>query len=70
MNVNQWLKVYGKRIEDLNYSLQECAMSGFSDGKLNLQEVANLFKGAIDEIKSLQGKVDSLSEALRDNNGK
>jgi hypothetical protein len=69
MSNNQWLKDYGKRVEDLNYTLAECSMSGFSDGKLDLEEVSQLFRGTIAEIKSLQQKVDSLSEALRNSNG-
>ena len=65
MSDNQWLKDYGKRIEDLNYSIQECIMVGSADGKLNLEEVMELFRGTIAEIKSLQNKIDALSDALR-----
>ena len=66
MSDNQWLKDYGKRVEDLNYNIQECIMSGSADGKLDLEEVMELFRGTIAEIKNLQAKVDALSEALRD----
>jgi hypothetical protein len=69
MSDNQWLKDYGKRVEDMNYSIQECIMSGSADGKLNLEEVMELFRGTIAEIKSLQMKVDALTLALRGNNG-
>lgn len=69
MSDNQWLKDYGKRVEDMNYTLQECIMSGFTDGKLNLEEVMELFRGTVSEIKSLQEKVNALSEALRNKNG-
>ncbi len=65
MNENQWLKDYGKRVEDMNYTIQECIMSGFTDGKLDLEEVMELFRGTVAEIRSLQAKVDALSEALR-----
>ena len=68
MSNNQWLKDYGKRVEDMNYTIQECIMSGSADGKLNLEEVMELFRGTVAEIKSLQNKVDALSEALRNNN--
>ena len=65
MSNNQWLKDYGKRVEDLNYNIQECVMAGSADGKLNLEEVMELFRGTINEIKSLQEKVNALSDALR-----
>jgi len=65
MSENQWLKDYGKRVEDMNYTLQQCIMAGSADGKLNLEEVMELFRGTINEIKSLQEIVNSLSEALR-----
>jgi Flp pilus assembly protein TadB len=70
MSNNQFLKDYGQRVEDMNYTLQECIMSGFTDGKLNLEEVMELFRGTIAEIKQLQEKVNALSEALRNNNEK
>ena len=68
MSENQWLKDYGKRVEDMNYTIQECIMSGSADGKLNLEEVMELFRGTINEIRSLQVKVNALSEALRNKN--
>lgn len=68
MSDNQFLKDYGERIENLNYTIQECIMAGSADGKLNLEEVMELFRGNVAEIRSLQQKVDALSEALRGNN--
>jgi len=68
MSNNQWLKDYGKRVEDLNYNITECVMAGSADGKLDLEEVMELFRGTVAEIKSLQSKVDALSEALRNKN--
>jgi len=68
MSNNQWLKDYGKRIEDLNYTITECVMAGSADGKLDLEEVMELFRGTVAEIKSLQNKIDALSEALRNKN--
>jgi len=65
MSENQWLKDYGKRVEDINYIMQECIMSGSADGKLDLGEVMELFRGTIAEIKSLENRVHALSEALR-----
>ncbi len=70
MNKNQWLKDYGKRIENLNYTIQECIMIGFADGKLDLEEVMKLFRGCIVEIKNLQNQVESLKESLRNTNEK
>jgi len=70
MSDNQWLKDYGKRVEDMNYTIQECIMSGSADGKLNLEEVMELFRGTINEIKSLQEIINSLSDALRNINEK
>jgi len=64
MSDNQWLKDYGKRVEDLNYNIQECIMSGSADGKLDLEEVMELFRGTVAEIKNLQSQVDALKEAL------
>jgi len=64
MSDNQWLKDYGKRVEDMNYTIQECVMAGSADGKLNLEEVMELFRGCVGEIRNLQMQVDSLKEAL------
>ena len=64
MSDNQWLKDYGKRIEDLNYNITECVMAGSADGKLDLEEVMKLFRGTVVEIKNLQSQVDALKEAL------
>jgi hypothetical protein len=61
---NQWLKNYGERVEKINYTIQECIMSGSADGKLDLEEVMELFRGQVGEIKNLQSQVDSLKEAL------
>ena len=62
---NQWLKDYGKRIENMNYTLNECIMRGSSDGgNLNLEEVLQLFRGSIAEIKALQLQVETLKESL------
>jgi len=68
MNENQWLKDYGKRVEDMNYTIQECIMSGFTDGKLDLEEVMELFRGTVAEIKNLQSQVNALKEALINKN--
>lgn len=65
MSDNNFLKAYGKRIEELNYNIQECIMAGSSEGKLDLEELMQMFRGCITEIKGLQQKVDSLSDALR-----
>jgi hypothetical protein len=70
MSNNQWLKDYGKRVEDMNYTIQECIMSGSADGKLNLEEVMELFRGTVNEIRGLQEKVNALSQALRNSNAK
>ena len=64
MSENQWLKDYGKRVEDMNYAITECVMAGSADGKLDLEEVMELLRGTVAEIKNLQNKVDALSEAL------
>jgi hypothetical protein len=66
MSDNQWLKDYGKRVEDLNYTVQECIMAGSADGKLDLEEVMQMFRGSITEIKRLQQQVNSLTDALRE----
>ena len=68
MSENQWLKDYGKRVEDLNYNIQECIMSGSADGKLDLEEVMELFRGTVAEIRNLQSQVDALKEALINKN--
>ncbi len=65
MITNKFLKDYYERIEKLNYRIEECIYVGAADGRLDLVEVETLFKGCINEIKGLQLKVDSLSEALR-----
>jgi hypothetical protein len=65
MATNQFLHDYYDRIEKMNYTIQECVMAGSADGKLDLEEVMALFRGSVAEIKSLQQKVDSLSDALR-----
>lgn len=62
---NTFLQTYNHQISSLANDLERYALMGTSDTKLNLREVSTLFMGAINEIKSLQSKVDALSEALK-----
>ncbi len=65
MGTNNWLKDYGKRLEQLNYTLEQSIQRGSFDTELNLKEVMSLFRGSVNEIKSLQSQVDVLKEALK-----
>jgi len=65
MSDNNFLKSFGTRVEQLNFRLEESILRGSFDTELNLNEVLQLFRGTIAEIKNLQLQVDSLKEALR-----
>jgi len=69
-NNNSWLKSYGKRLEQINYMMEESILRGSFDTELNLNEILSLFRGSIGEIKSLQNQVDVLKEALQKLNKK
>jgi len=60
MSQNGWLKDYSQRIEKLNYTLEESIQRGSFDTTIDLSEILSILRGSVQEIKSLQSKVNVL----------
>lgn len=71
--MNGWLRDYSQRIEKLNYMLEESIQRGPLDMSVDRAEILALMRGSVQEIKSLQSKVDVLQEQnkkLKESNAK
>jgi hypothetical protein len=62
---NDWIEIYGPKINQMCRELEVCIYQGFSDGKLDLSKVLNLLKGSYNEVHRLHKEVNELKEDVR-----
>ena len=63
---NDWLAVYGRKINEIIFQLERHSMMNTTGGILNLKNVASFLTGAVKEIKKVQSEKDELKNKLKD----
>lgn len=66
MNNNNWLAVYGRKINEILYQLERHSMMNTTGGLVDLKQVASYLTGAVKEIQKVQLENDELKERLQE----